>query len=157
MNDRSIGVFRASIFHTPINPFREPNAPIAMEDGALAVKDGRIVGCGDYSGVSASLPGAVPHDLRGKFILPGFVDTHVHFPQIRILGGLGFTLLDWLEQLALPEEARLADANYAAVIAGEFVNALAAHGTTTALVFGSHFAPATAALFDAAAKRGLRS
>ncbi len=125
-------------------------------DGGLAVEDGRILRCADYSEVSRAYPDAVVRDLRGRFILPGFVDTHVHFPQVRILGGLGFTLLDWLEQLTLPEEARLADANYAATIAGEFVQALAAHGTTTALVFGSHFASATAALFDAAAERGLR-
>jgi guanine deaminase len=80
----------------------------------------------------------------------------VHFPQIRILGGLGLTLLDWLEHLALPEESRLADVNYAATIAREFVGSLAAHGTTTALVFGSHFAPAIAALFEAASEQGLR-
>ena len=32
-------------------------------------------------------------------MLPGFVDTHVHFPQLRIIGGLGRTLLDWLEHV----------------------------------------------------------
>ena len=40
---------------------------------------------------------------------PGFVDTHVHFPQIRAIGGLGMPLLDWLERCALPEEGKLAD------------------------------------------------
>jgi guanine deaminase len=69
---------------------------------------------------------------------------------------LGYGLLDWLEQLTLPEEARLSDAAYASSIAQEFVAALASHGTTTALVFGSHFAGATAALFIAAEQRGLR-
>ena len=156
MNDRAIEIFRATIFHTPKNPFQEEQALVDFIDGGLAVAGGRIVRCGDYRDVAAAFPGAVIHDLRGRYILPGFVDTHVHFPQVRIIGGLGFTLLDWLEQLTLPEEARLADARYAATIAAEFVNALAAHGTTTALVFGSHFAPATAALFEAAAGRGLR-
>jgi guanine deaminase len=84
------------------------------------------------------------------------VDTHVHFPQLRILGGLGRTLLDWLEHVALPEEARMADLAYATGTAERFVRALAAHGTTTALVFGSHFSPATAALFEAADAAGLR-
>ena len=156
MNDRLTAIFRATIFHTPKDPFHEPLALMEFADGGLAVEDGRILRCADYSEVSRAYPDAVVHDLRGRFILPGFVDTHVHFPQVRILGGLGFTLLDWLEQLTLPEEARLADANYAGTIAGEFVQALAAHGTTTALVFGSHFASATAALFDAAAQHGLR-
>ena len=48
-------------------------------------------------------------DLRGGFLLPGFIDTHIHFPQLRVLGGLGRSLLDWLEHCALPEEARMAD------------------------------------------------
>jgi len=65
-------------------------------------------------------------------------------------------LLDWLEHVALPEEARMADVAYATGTADRFVRALAAHGTTTALVFGSHFGPATAALFDAANTAGLR-
>ena len=157
MNDRSIAIFRATIFHTRKNPFQGTAGSRGVSvDGGLAVQAGRILRCADYSEVAKAYPDAVVHDLRGRFILPGFIDTHGHFPQVRILGGLGFTLLDWLEHLALPEEARLADANYAAIIADEFVSALAAHGTTTALVFGSHFAAATAALFDAAERRGLR-
>jgi guanine deaminase len=149
-------ILRATIFHTPKSPFAEAQALVAFEDGGLAIENGRIRRCADYSEVRAAYPEAPVCDLRGRFILPGFIDTHVHFPQIRILGGLGFTLLDWLEQLTLPEEARLADVNHATAIANEFVAALAAHGTTTALVFGSHFAAATAALFEAAAERGLR-
>ena len=50
----------------------------------------------------------------------------------------------------------MADVAYATGVAQRFVRALAGHGTTTALVFGSHFAPATAALFDAATEAGLR-
>ena len=55
-------------------------------------------------------------------MLPGFVDTHVHYPQVRAIGGLGMPLLDWLEKCALPEEARLADASYAASVAADFVS-----------------------------------
>ena len=149
-------ILRATIFHTPKNPFTEAQALVEFEDGGLAIENGRILRCGDYREVTAAYPEMPVRDLRGRFILPGFIDTHVHFPQVRILGGLGFTLLDWLEQLTLPEETRLADVNYATTIAHEFVAALAAHGTTTAMVFGSHFTPATAALFEAAAERGLR-
>ena len=69
---------------------------------------------------------------------------------MRIIGGLGFVCSTGWTRYALPEEARMAEPTYARVIAAEFVHALAAHGTTTALVFGSHFAAATAALFEAA-------
>src|SRR6202041_3432961 len=93
---------------------------------------------------------------RGGFLLPGFIDAHTHFPQLRVLGGLGRSLLDWLEHCALPEEARMADHSHACRVARGFVHGLASHGTTTASVFGAHFAPATAALFEAAAAAGLR-
>ena len=149
-------LLRATLLHTPANPFQHEGALECHEDGGLLVQNGRIVASGDYSAVRASCPGATTVDWRGGFLLPGLVDTHSHYPQLRIIGGLGRTLLDWLEHVALPEEARMADAVYATETAHGFLHALAAHGTTTALVFGAHFAPATAALFDAAAIAGLR-
>ena len=151
-----VNVLRAAIFHTPRNPFLAANALVSYADGALAIENGKVVDCGDYISIAKAHPDAPVRDLRGGYILPGFIDTHVHFPQVRILGGLGYGLLDWLEQLTLPEETRFADAAYASSIAQEFVSALASHGTTTALVFGSHFAGATASLFTAAEERGLR-
>jgi len=152
----TIELLRAPFFHTPTNAFRDGHALVSQEDGGLLIRDGRIVESGDFATVRAAFPDAPVTDWRGGFVLPGCVDTHVHFPQLRILGGLGRTLLDWLEHVALPEEARMADVAYATGTAERFVRALAAHGTTTALVFGSHFGPATAALFDAADAAGLR-
>ncbi len=152
----SVEILRAAVFHTPKNAFDHSDALVAIADGAIAIKSGRIAACGDYIAVRAQYPEAVVRDFRGGCIVPGLIDTHVHFPQVRITGGLGHSLLDWLEVLALPEEARLADPAHARVIAREFVHGLVSHGTTTALVFGSHFAEATAELFNAAQHRGLR-
>jgi guanine deaminase len=149
-------ILRAPLFHTPRNPFSDASALEAFEDGALLVSEGKILTCGDYAVVRAAHPEAATTDLRGGFLLPGLIDTHIHFPQLRILGGLGKELLPWLEAFALPEEARMADVSYACETAQRFVRALASHGTTTALVFGAHFAPATAALFDAGVRSGLR-
>ncbi len=149
-------LLRAGVFHTPRNPFREEGALTCFADGGLLVRNGRIEACGDYTEVSAANPDTPVRDLRGGYLLPGLVDTHVHFPQLRVLGGLDRQLLDWLECVALPEEARMSDRAYAKDTANRFVRALAAHGTTTALVFGSHFKQATSALFDAAEKSGLR-
>jgi guanine deaminase len=73
-----------------------------------------------------------------------------------MIGALGMPLLDWLHGSALPEEARLAEPQYAAAVAGEFLGALVNSGTTTALVFGSHFASAVDLLFARAADVGLR-
>lgn len=157
MSDAARGeLLRAPLFHTPRNPFRESGALDSHPDGGLLIRDGRIVACGDYAEVRAAHGDVPTVDLRGGFLLPGFIDTHIHFPQLRVLGGLGRSLLDWLEHCALPEEARMADHSYACRVAREFVQSLASHGTTTALVFGAHFAPATAALFEAAEAAGLR-
>jgi guanine deaminase len=149
-------LLRATVFHTPGNPFQRAHALEAFSDGGLLISGGRIAACGDYAAVRDACPRAPIRDLRGGFLVPGFIDAHVHYPQIRILGALGYSLLDWLEKQALPEEAKFADREYAQAVASEFVGALLSHGTTTALVFGSHFAPATALLFEAARAAGLR-
>jgi guanine deaminase len=152
----SVEILRAAVFHTPKNAFQYADALAAFADGAIAIHAGRVAACGDYIAVRAQFPDAVVRDLRGGCIVPGLIDTHVHFPQMRIIGGLGYSLLDWLDKLALPEEARLADRTRAHAVAREFVHGLVSHGTTTALVFGSHFAEATAELFGAAERRGIR-
>lgn len=149
-------LFRATVFHTPDDPFRVSGALRAHIDGGLLVQNGRIVEAGDFAPLRRRAADATVTDWRGGYILPGFIDAHVHFPQLRIVGHLGHSLLDWLETIALPEEARMADVGYAHDTAGAFVRALLAHGTTTALVFGAHFGAATSALFAAAAAAGLR-
>jgi guanine deaminase len=149
-------LLRATIFHTPRNPFVSENALENFVDGGLLLGNGRIVACDDFETLRQQHPQAAVRDLRGGFLLPGLVDTHIHYPQIRILGSLGLELLDWLKQHALPEEARLGHEDYARAVAREFVLALVAHGTTTALVFGAHFQAATAVLFETAEKTGLR-
>lgn len=149
-------ILRAPLFHTPRNPFHDSGALVSHADGGLLIEGGRIAGCGDYQQVRAEHPNAPTTDLRGGFLLPGFIDTHIHFPQLRVIGGLGHQLLDWLDQVALPEEARMADRAYACTTAQGFLHALASHGTTTALVFGAHFASACEALLEAAGAAGLR-
>ena len=149
-------LLRAPLFHTPLNPFVHERSLVYQEDGGLLIRGGRIAACGDYETLRSAHRDAAAMDMRGGFLLPGLVDTHIHFPQVRVLGSLGRSLLEWLDHSALPEEARMSDPIYAREIAREFVSALASHGTTTALVFGAHFAAATAELFDAAAATGLR-
>ena len=153
-------LFRAAVFHTPDNPFQFPvgdrRGMTCHEDGGLLVRNGRVVACGPYDDVRDANPGAATVDWRGGILLPGLVDAHVHFPQVRVIGAMGRTLLDWLEAVALPEESRMADLAYAEDTARLFLHALASHGTTTAVVFGAHFAAATAVLFEAANRSGLR-
>ena len=148
-------IYRASVMHTPQNPFFGGRLETISDAGVL-VRDGRIVALEDYAGLVQQHQHEETRDLRGGLLLPGFVDAHVHYPQVRVIGALGMTLLDWLELNTLPEEARLADVGYAKGVASAFVRALLMHGTTSAMVFGAHFKGAQAALFEEGEARGLR-
>lgn len=148
-------VYRAQVLDTPDDPFRG-GVLRADSDAALLVIDGVIIERGAVADIRARHPDQDFVDLSGGLLLPGLVDTHVHFPQLRVIGALGMPLMEWLERCALPEEERLADVGYARGVAQDFVSALSEAGTTTALVFGAHFAAATDALFEAASAGGLR-
>ncbi|MDQ3155718.1 MAG: guanine deaminase [Actinomycetota bacterium] len=148
-------VFRGTFLDTPVSPFAGGTLRSEV-DGGLCVRDGEIVERGSFDSVRAHHPDDDLVDLSGGLVLPGFVDTHVHFPQVRMIGALGMPLLDWLEHSALPEEARMHDTVYAREVAKEFLGGMAAAGTTTALVFGAHFASAVDVLFTEASAMGLR-
>jgi guanine deaminase len=151
-----VTIFRAQVLDAPEDPFRGGTLRAEADAGLLVNADGEIVDRGPFAEVRARHGTEPVSELTGGLLLPGFVDTHVHFPQARIIGDLGMPLLDWLERSALPEEARFADLGYAQAVAAEFVSGLASAGTTTALVFGAHFAPAVDALFTAGSALGLR-
>jgi guanine deaminase len=148
-------LYAATVVDTPGDPFAGDPASALAEDGALLVRDGIIRARGSLAALRAEHPGEPVTRVDGGLLVPGFVDTHVHFPQIRAIGGLGLPLLDWLEHCALPEESKLADQAYARAVAAEFLDGLVTAGTTSALVFGSHFPAAMDELFAAAGRRGL--
>ncbi|SFO69071.1 guanine deaminase [Geodermatophilus dictyosporus] len=148
-------LFRGTVLDTPDDPFAG-GLLRAEADAGLLVRDGQIVERGGFPELRARHAGEDVVDLTGGLVLPGLVDTHVHFPQVRVIGGLGMPLLDWLQHCALPEEARLREVAYAREVAAEFVGGLAQAGTTTALVFGAHFPAAVDVLFAEAARVGLR-
>ncbi len=126
----------------------------AAGDGGLYLEGGRIADAGPFAEVHGRHPEAPVRWLEGGLLLPGFVDAHVHYPQTTAIGALGLELLDWLERVTLPTEARFADPEYARRQARLFLRSLIRNGTTRALVFGSHFASAQAALFEEAAALG---
>jgi guanine deaminase len=151
--------FRASILHCLTDP-GEASAPSAyeyFEDGALIVEDGRIREAGPAQALLNGLAQDVLlTELPGKLIVPGFIDCHVHFPQLDIIASYGEQLLDWLHRYAYPVEARLADADYAHEVASVFVDELLNNGTTTALVFGTVHPHSADAIFEAAEARNMR-
>lgn len=146
---------RARVMDTPDDPFAG-GVLRSEEDAGLLVVDGTIAARGSFASLRAAHPDEEVLHLPDGVLLPGFVDTHVHYPQVRVIGSLGLPLLEWLDRCALPEECRLADLPYAAEVAREFVRGLVASGTTSALVFGSHFPGAVDLLFEEASRVGLR-
>jgi guanine deaminase len=134
---------------------------VSIEDGALVIgDDGRIVFCGNRVDHDGALPsGADPtvFDHRPGFLLPGFVDTHIHFPQTFAGDAYGGgQLLEWLTLCIFPSESRFADPEYAERAAVEFCTRRIAAGTTAAMVFGSAFPHAQDALFATTKRAGLR-
>ena len=150
-------ILRGHVLHTPRNPFLQDGALESFEDGAVAFDaDGRILATGPYADVRPAHADAEVREDRDAILLPGLIDTHVHFPQLEIIGAMGLHLLEWLQTRTLPQEARLADDTVARETARLFLRRLLANGTTSALVFGSHFPGAQDIFFEEAQASGLR-
>jgi guanine deaminase len=149
---------RGCILHFRADPGPGDNADACeyWHSGVLIVSDGRVEAVGP---AAALLPGEgalqiVDHGQR--LIVPGFIDTHIHYPQTDIIGAGGGNLLEWLEHYTFPAEQRFADAGYARSVAEFFLDELLSHGTTTAQVLGTVHKSSIDAFFEAAAARGLR-
>jgi len=154
-----VQALRASILHCLADPGEasKSSAYEYFDDGLLVIDAGHIVAAGDATRLMNELPGDVPvTDHSGKLIIPGFVDCHVHFPQLDIIGSYGAQLLDWLNQYAFPVEAKFSDLDHAREVASVFVDELLANGTTTALVFGTVHPHSVDAILEAADARRMR-
>ena len=126
-------------------------------DGVLVVEGGRIAALGPADSMLATLPVGTPVIDHGRHLmLPGFIDTHIHYPQSDVIAAGGRQLLDWLENYTFVEERRFADPEHAAEVAEFFLDELARNGTTTALVFCTVHPVSVDAFFAAAARRHLR-
>ncbi|MCW5656640.1 MAG: guanine deaminase [Burkholderiaceae bacterium] len=123
-------------------------------DHWLLIEHGRIAAV--RPGAQAPGPDWLCEDHRGRLILPGFIDTHVHSPQLDVIGSYGTELLDWLETYTFPAERRYADAGVAEQGAAVFLDALLARGTTAAVVFPTVHKVSADRLFAAAEQRGMR-
>jgi len=127
------------------------------ENGAVLVSDGHILWTGQAGEEPADLSdGAECHDYGDNLILPGFVDGHVHYPQIGVIASFGTQLLDWLEIYTFPEEARFADRDYAERTAKLFLDLLVANGTTTAAVYCTVHLESAEAFFAESSARNMR-
>lgn len=151
-------VYRASILHFLSDPLKEDEHSYEyFEDGVLVVDEGKVIQLGDANTLLAQLDHpAKLVDLRGQLIIPGFVDTHLHYPQIDIMASYGDTLLDWLNHYTFPAEQAYKDPRCALEAAEFFLDELLKNGTTTAMVFGSVHKTSVNAFFEASQTRNTR-
>ncbi|MFR0674580.1 guanine deaminase [Enterobacterales bacterium AW_CKDN230030176-1A_HGKHYDSX7] len=151
--------YRAAILYSLADPSEVGlDASYAyFDDGLLVVENGRITAVGPATELLPTLaPDTEVVTHTDALITPGFIDTHIHFPQTGMIGAYGEQLLDWLETYTFPCERQFADKAHADQVAQLFLGELLRNGTTTALVFGSVHPESVDALFEAAERLDLR-
>lgn len=149
--------FRAELLAVRADPLRAgEEAVVHHADGLLVVEDGIVAAFGDHVALAGYHPTLPIEDHRGKLLVPGFVDTHVHYPQTERIAAHGAQLLDWLERHIFPAEQAFADRAHADDVAAFFLDELLRNGTTSALVFATVHPQSVDALFEAALSRDMR-
>ena len=128
-----------------------------IEDGLLISENGKITWFGSWLEGQTQLTDNIQvNHYPEQLIVPGFIDTHIHFPQTEMVGAYGEQLLEWLNTYTFPTEMQFSDKTYAEKIAQFFVNELLKNGTTTALVFCTVHPQSVDALFEAAEQLQMR-
>lgn len=148
--------YRASILR-----FDARHQAVFDKDGLLVVgaaggRTEQVLAAGPHDVVAPQYPGLVAEDLSGRIIAPGFIDLHVHYPQIDVIGSPAAGLLPWLENYTFPQESRFAEPGHAAQVAQFFMTELLRNGVTTALAFATSHPASVDAFFAEARQRRMR-
>jgi guanine deaminase len=155
--DSGVSAYRAGILHFIADPALHSRAYEWFEDGLLIVENGHVQAVGDYETLKATLADTMPiHDYRGKLIVPGFIDTHVHYPQTDMIASPAPGLLPWLETYTFPTERKFAGHDHARDVAAFFLDELLRCGTTTAMVYCTVHSTSVEAFFHESEQRNLR-
>jgi len=147
--------FRGELLSVARDPRTHPDAVRHETDGLLVIEDGIVVARGRYADMADRFGGLDIETLPG-LVVPGFIDAHVHYPQLDCIASHGGQLLDWLERYVFPAEKNFADRAHADATAKAFLDELLRNGTTSALVFATVHAHSVDALFEAAIARRMR-
>ena len=153
-----VKAYRAAILHSIADPALVGDAQSYeyFEDGVLVVDNGQVVKVGHAGDILPTLRGVEVTEYRDALITPGFIDTHIHYPQTGMIAAYGEQLLDWLNTYTFPTEKQFADPAHASDVANIFLKELLRNGTTTALVFASVHKQSVDAFFEASQALNLR-
>lgn len=154
----TVKAYRAAILHSLADPavVGVEQSYQYFEDGILLIENGKVAQVGAAAELLPKLAGVEVQHYRDALITPGFIDTHIHYPQTGMIASYGEQLLDWLETYTFPTEQQFADKAHASDVAAIFLKELLRNGTTTALVFGSVHPQSVDAFFEQADKLNLR-
>jgi guanine deaminase len=141
------------------DPFIEsPETSVTyLVDAVLVMEDGKITQFGQADKLLPTLKKNVPIEhYSDSLILPGFIDSHVHYPQAQIIGAGGETLIDWLNKYTFAAEQAYGDGDHAKRAARQFFDELLRNGTTTAAVFCTVHPGSVDMFFAEAQRRAMR-
>jgi guanine deaminase len=150
--------YRAAILHSLADPavVGVEQSYEYFEDGILLIENGKVAQVGHAAELLPKLAGVEVQHYRDALITPGFIDTHIHYPQTGMIASYGEQLLDWLNTYTFPTERQFEDKAHASDVATIFLKELLRNGTTTALVFGTVHPQSVDAFFEQADKLNLR-
>lgn len=145
-------LIKGNILHFPNTTQSPQNDAQYIVDGGMLIENGKVVTFDTYASLVDKYPDAERHDFSGKLIVPGFIDTHLHFPQTEMIARYGEQLLDWLNRYTFPTERKFEDPVYAQAIARFFLNQLWQNGTTTCMAYATVHKSSAEALFNLASE-----
>ncbi len=155
-NESCDTAIRANFLHFKSDPDLSDDAFEYIEDGLLILKQGRVRQLVNALDWIDHLPdGSALYDYSGCLIMPGFIDTHSHYPQTEMIASYGLQLLDWLRQYTFPTEEKFAERAHADQVAEFYCEQMLRNGTTTSAVFATVHTESVDAIFEAAARRDL--
>ena len=157
-NSKALRAIRGRLFWFSGDPATSGNNFLSFfEDGMIIIQNGLIIDCGDYSDMSALLDcDSKIDDVRPNIVMPGFIDTHIHFPQTQVIASYGSQLLEWLNRYTFVEEQKFSDEEHSTRIAKYFIDTLLRNGTTTAVAFGSVHPQSVSSFFLESSTRNTR-
>ena len=145
-------LYRGEVFDFIDSPLNRKDAYRYFPDGALVVWEGDIVDCGPFEDIKGRYTDYELVDYSGKLLMPGFIDSHIHYPQAEIIGMYGKQLLDWLEDYTFPAEQAFVSSEHADRMAHFFIEELFRNGTTACMAYVTVHPTSVTALFSVASE-----
>lgn len=154
--EEGIQLYRGEVFYFKTSPLESDNSYCYYPEGALAVSEGKVIEAGPYEALKVKYANARLTDYSGKLLMPGFIDSHIHYPQSEMIGMYGRQLLDWLNEYTFPTEEDFSCKEYAERVARFFVNELFRNGTTSCMAYATVHKISVDALFSVASEYNMR-